>query len=316
MKQKQFEAQHAGLLAEIGAILDGSQPDGRALPALYRRLCQCLALARQRGYSPVLADYLQQMVAECHQRLYASTPERPTTLVRWMLVDFPCRVRAEWRLLLFAGLALYGVAIAIALLIWSDTHWAYSFMEPRQLEKMTRMYQPEAHRLGRGGSQGDVQMFGHYIWNNVSICFRSFGAGFFGGIPALFIIALNGMHLGVVGAWLHLDPVTRPQFWSFVITHASFEMTGLLLAGTAGMRIGLSLLKPGRLSRGDALRTSAETMYPVLVGAALMTVTAAFIEAFWSASPSIPAAAKYAVGALCWAGVIGFFVFAGRGRQH
>ena len=47
----------------------------------------------------------------------------------------------------------------------------------------------------------------------------------------------------------------------------------------------------------------------------MVTGEAAFFEAFWSASPSIPNSVKYAVGALGWTLVIGFFAFAGRGRQ-
>ncbi|MES2320218.1 MAG: stage II sporulation protein M [Pseudomonadota bacterium] len=314
MKQKQFEADNAALWTEIENILHGSQTDVRTLPSLYRRLCQCLALSRQRGYSPALAEHLQKMVGDCHRLLYGAALERPNTLLHWLGVEFPCRVRAEWRLLLFAFLAFFGVALAIGLLIWYEPTWAYSFTTPQKLAEYRKMYQPGLAKVGRG-SEGDMLMFGHYIWNNVSICFRSFAAGIFGGIPALFSIAMNGMHLGVIGAWLSRDPVTSEAFWSFVITHASFEITGLLLCGMAGMRLGLSLVNPGRLSRGHALRHASLQMFPVLVGGALMTFLAAFIEGFWSASPLISANVKYAVGALCWSGVILFFLFAGRGRQ-
>lgn len=315
MKQHQFEADHAALWQEIAAILDGSQSERRALPALYRRLCQCLALCRQRGYSPAVADYLQKMVGDCHRLLYGSAVHRPNTLLRWMMVDFPCRVRAEWRLLLVALVAVFGVGIGVGLLVWNDPQLAYSFMSPDELSSARKMYQPSSIKVGRGGSEGDVQMFGHYIWNNISIGFRTFAAGVFGGIPALLSLAFNGMHIGVIGAWLSKDPATRHTFWSFVITHASFEITGLLLSGVSGMKLGLALIHPGRLSRGHALHAASEKMFPVIVGAALLTFLAAFFEAFWSASTSIPALVKYAVGGVCWALVIAFFVFAGRGKQ-
>lgn len=314
MKQKQFEAEHAALWDEIAAILDGRQADQRALPALYRRLCQTLALCRQRGYSPSVADYLQKMVGDCHRRLYGTALERPNTLLRWVLVEFPRRVRGEWRLLLLAFLAFFGVALAVGLLVWHQPHWAYSFASPRDLERYRAMYQPGTISLGRG-NEGDLQMFGHYIWNNVSICFRSFAAGVFGGIPALLSIGLNGLHGGVIAAWLSRDPGTSAQFWSFVVTHASFEITGLLLCGVAGMRLGLALIHPGRMGRGHALQAASQRIFPVLVGGALMTAFAAFFEAFWSASAAIPHSVKYTVGGLCWALVIGFLLLAGRDKQ-
>lgn len=314
MKQQQFVAENEALWTEIAQILEGKPADRRALPALYRRLCQCLALARQRGYSPAIADYLQKMVSDCHRLLYGATVERPNTLVHWMSVEFPRRVRAEWPLLLVACLAFYGVAIGVGLLVWFEPHWAYSFADARQLAEFRQMYRPGEARIGRG-SEGDMMMFGHYIWNNVSICFRTFAAGIFGGVPALFSIAMNGMHGGVIGAWLSKDPSTSQTFWSFVITHASFEVTGLLLSGMAGMRMGLALIHPGRRGRGHALHVASQDMFPVLVGAALMVFLAAFIEAFWSASPLVPHSVKYTVGAVCWVLVIAFFLFAGR-RGH
>ena len=315
MKQNQFEAENAALWQEIAAILGGSQQDRRALPALYRRLCQCLALCRQRGYSPALADDLQNMVGACHRHLYGSAISRPNTLMRWMLIEFPCRVREEWRLLTVALLAVFGVGLGVGLLVWNDPQLAYSFMTTDELAGVRKMYQPSSVKVGRGGSEGDVQMFGHYIWNNISIGFRSFAAGIFGGIPALLSLAFNGMHIGVVAAWLSKDAATRETFWSFVVTHSSFEITGLVLSGMAGMKLGLALIHPGRMSRGHAVHAASEKMFPVIVGAALMIFLAAFFEAFWSASSTIPVNVKYGVGALGWTLVIAFFAFAGRGKQ-
>jgi uncharacterized membrane protein SpoIIM required for sporulation len=311
MKQAQFEATYGPLWSEIDTLL-GKRAEGReALPEQYRRLCQCLALASQRGYSPQLVSYLHSLVARCHHALYGVAAERPAVLLQWLRIDLPRRVRAEWRLLLLVLLCLLGPAIAIGLLVWHNAGNAYLFSSPEDLARMHQMYSPSSIKTGRGGSDGDLQMFGHYIWNNVSIGFRTFASGIFGGVPALLSVLFNGMQMGVVAAWLSLDPATRGNFWSFVVTHSSFELTGLVLSGVAGLRLGLALIKPGRLSRRHALQQASIQMYPVVAGAALLTVLAAFFEAFWSASSFAPAL-KYSVGAVCWASVFLFFAFAGR----
>ena len=320
MKQQQFEALNRADWDALAALLDGDEAAAPTLPVRHRRLCQCLALASQRGYSPALTDYLQSLVAACHKRLYGAVAERPHVLVRWLRYDLPQRVRAEWRLLLLAIAAFWGVALACGLLVWWQPHWAYSFLGAHQLDTMRHMYQPSSVKIGRGGTEGDLLMFGLYIWNNVSICFRTFAGGIFGGIPALMSLGLNGINVGVVAAWLSREPGTSSTFWPFVVTHSSFEITGLLLSAVAGMRLGLALIHPGRLGRRHALQAASTTMYPVLVGGALLTMLAAFFEAFWSASSALPAEAKYIVGAICWCAVIGFFAFAGRGgpplEQH
>lgn len=315
MKQKQFEAEHAHLWREIDAILHGASLEMEELPAYYRRLCQCLALAKQRGYSPALTDYLQKLVFDCHKRIYGNAIERPRVLRIWLLQDFPCRVREEWRLLLLVALAFWGVALTLGLLVWWKPYWAYSFVSPTQLNKMQSMYQPDQIGFARGGSEGDLAMFGFYIWNNVSIGFRTFASGLFGGVPALWSLISNGMNNGVIASWLSMTPATRATFWPFVVTHSSFEITGLMLSGVAGMRLGLSLLRPGRLSRRHALYAASQRMFPVIVGAALLTVLAAFFEAFWSANNAVPASVKFSVAAVCWLSVIAYFCFVGRARR-
>lgn len=311
MKQKQFEAHYAALWSEIESLLNSSRAEAVALPALYRRLCHSLALSTQRGYSPALTDYLQRLVLDCHQRLYGTPLARPLVLRRMLLSELPQRVREEWRLLLLALIAFWGVGLACGLLVWLSPSWAYSIMDASELHKIRSMYAGASLQQGRGGSDGDFMMFGFYIWNNVSICFRTFAGGIFGGVPALISLLFNGMHIGVIGSVLSADAATRHNFWSFVITHSSVEISGLLLSGVAGMRLGLAILHPGRLSRRHALYAASQRMFPVLVGAAMLTLLAAFIEAFWSAS-AVPQAVRYAVGAVCWLLVIAFFAFAGR----
>lgn len=311
MKQAQFEAAYGPLWNTIETTLASRGAGREALPEQYRRLCQCLALAGQRGYSPQLVAHLHDLVARCHHALYGVAAERPAVLLQWLRVDLPRRVRAEWKLLLLVVLCLLGPALAIGLLVWQDARHAYLFASPEELSRMHSMYAPSTFKTGRGGNEGDMQMFGFYIWNNVSIGFRTFAGGVFGGVPALLSVLFNGMHMGVAAAWLSLDPDTRSNFWSFVVTHSSFELAGLVLSGMAGIRLGLALLRPGRLRRRDALQQASGDMFPVVAGAALLTVLAAFFEAFWSASSYAPAV-KYSVGAVCWASVFLFFGFAGR----
>ena len=323
MKQSQFESENSALWQELEALLankatnkannnaNNNAPDRTQLPTLYRRLCQCLALSGQRGYSPQLTQYLHRLVLDCHQQFYGAAVERPFTLHQWLGVEFPRRVRQEWRLFLFVNLLFWGVALIVGLMVWSNPDWAYSFASAKELEGMRDMYKPHPSRMGRGGSGGDIAMFGFYIWNNVSICFRTFAGGLFGGIPALLSVGFNAINLGVVAAWLSLDDSTRLNFWSFVVTHSSFEVTGLLLAGLAGMRMGMALIKPGRMTRRQALSYTGEYVFPIVVGAAILTLLAAFFEGFWSASGAAPMV-KFVVGGVCWSIVILFFSVAGR----
>jgi uncharacterized membrane protein SpoIIM required for sporulation len=101
------------------------------------------------------------------------------------------------------------------------------------------------------------------------------------------------------------------SFWSFVSGHSSFELLGMVVSGMAGMRLGLAILKPGRLPRTRALAEASKQALPLIYGAALMTTLAAVIEGFWSAQ-MIPSDVKYVFGIVGWILCAAYFLTAGR----
>ncbi len=315
MKQAQFEQQHQSLWQSIEQLLQSQAGDKTLLPAYYRKLCQCLALSRQRGYSPLLTDYLHELVLSTHRQIYQQRISNPQGIRYWLTTGLPQRVRQEWRIVFLIFVLFWGVALAAGLLVYFSPQWAFTWTDPQELAQYRSMYNPENAASKRNGADDDIMMFGFYIWNNVSICFRTFASGLLGGIPALVSVAFNGVHFGVVAAWLTRDANTVIPFWSFVITHSSFEITGLLLSGVAGVRLGWSLIKPERYTRRQALFIVGQHVFPILVAATVLTLLAAVFEGFWSASTAIPTDVKFIGGGICWIVVLAYFLFAGRGAH-
>ena len=71
-----------------------------------------------------------------------------------------------------------------------------------------------------------------------------------------------------------------------------------------------AILAPGQLTRLEALRKKAADALELVLGAAVMLLMAAFIEAFWSSS-GVPADVKYIIAGLLWLLVITYLGFAG-----
>jgi uncharacterized membrane protein SpoIIM required for sporulation len=169
-----------------------------------------------------------------------------------------------------------------------------------------RMYSKTAESLGRTrDAQSDWAMFGFYIRNNVSVAFQCFAGGLFAGVGSLFFIAFNGALAGAVGGYL-TEKGLSSTFYSFVVTHAAFELTAIVLAGAAGLRIGHALLAPGRRTRLQALVVAARESAVIIYGVAAMLLVAAAIEAFWSSATWMPLPMKYGVAAICWIAVLGY----------
>jgi uncharacterized membrane protein SpoIIM required for sporulation len=121
----------------------------------------------------------------------------------------------------------------------------------------------------------------------------------------------NGALIGAVSGHLTNVGFTTP-FFTFVIGHGSFELTAIVLAGAAGLKIGYALLVPGQLTRLQALQQSAQGAIELVYGVILMLLIAAFIEAFWSSNNLFAPWQKYTVGALLWALVLGYLLSSGR----
>ncbi|MBI2380563.1 MAG: stage II sporulation protein M [Gammaproteobacteria bacterium] len=323
MKQQAFEQAHGVfwqafeadlLLLEQGKSL--GQEAAKALPARYRQICQHLSLARSRHYSPRLAERLNELVLRGHQQLYRSGRPLLAQVGHFLLAGFPAQVRAEARLFWLA-LGLFALPLGLAgLACFYSPEFIYSLMPELQVDQMERMYDPAKRALGREReSDTDVYMFGYYLMHNTGLGFQTFAGGMLYGVGSVFYLLYNGLILGGVAGHLSRLGYTG-TFWPFVAGHGAFELTAIVLAGQAGLKLGAALLMPGLITRGAALKLAARPCVTLILGSALFFLVAAFIEAFWSSSAALPAALKYAVAGGLWAFVIAYLARAGREASH
>ena len=323
MKQSLFESRHQHqwqtFAEQLTQLEQGKAKaaDVADFPHQYRRLCQHLALAQQRGYSSYLVDPLQQLALRGHQQLYRHRSQLTANIVAFLLAGFPRLVREQWRFVLIAGLLFFGSLVGIALLVYLFPDLVYSIISPQQVAEMQGMYNPDASRLGRAAERAaseDWMMFGYYVMHNIGIAFQTFAAGLLFGLGSVFFLIFNGLVIGAVSG--HLTDIGYGQtFWSFVMGHGAFELTAITLAGAAGLQLGWSLVAPGRLARSEALRLAARKSVRMLCGVMVFLLIAAFIEAYWSSTTGIEPWIKYAVGVALWLLVAAYLTLAGRSRH-
>lgn len=330
MKQERFVARHVQEWDAFEAWLDARAGNVRevqragiqdvrwrgirdeTVPGAYRRLCHQLSLARKRGYSPQVVDRLQTLMQRGHAALYRPAPVRLRQAWTFLWAGFPALVRAEWRCML-ASLLLFAVPlVGLFVAVQVQPELVHAVYTPEQVSTYEAMYEPGNSKLGRD-SGNDLQMFGLYIYNNVSIGLRTFAAGLLGGIGSAIVLLINGVMIGAVAGHLQQIGYGDP-FWRFVCGHSSLELTAIVIAGGAGLQLGLRLLAPGRLRRRDALIEGGRRGGLLSLGVLVMLVLAAFVEAFWSSIGWMPASVKYGVAAVLWAVVLLWLWRGGRTR--
>lgn len=319
MTPLQFEQQHqndwqqlADMLTALRLGTRSARPEGAALVQLYRRACEHLAIAQARAYPTYMTDRLQHLTAEAHQVIYQNSELGGRRLLRLFTHDFPNAVRAHARHVWLATLVLMVPALLLGMMVHAKPELILSVIDAPQVSNFEHMYADDAKELGNPrGADSDWVMFGFYIKNNITVSFQCFASGLLAGVGSLFYLAFNGAMGGAVAGYLTLRGLGS-NFYSFIVTHAAFELTAIVLSGAAGLRLGQAVLMPGRQSRTQALVHAAREAIVIIYGVIAMLVIAAAIEAFWSSQRWMPLPLKYSVAALCWLGVILYLTRQGR----
>ena len=322
MNEPTFETAHDAEWSALAAALDKKKNDAAApaaeVPRRFRRAVAQLALARDRQYRTSLLDRLHGLVMSAHLAIHGARARRGhgtfSALWDFLIAKFPSEVRREWPFVLASAAAFFGPMLSIIAAIQWQPDFVYYLVSPETLAQVQSMYAPGNTRLGAGReADTDLAMFGFYIFNNVRIDLQCLAGGIFFGVGSLFYLIGNGVFIGAIAG--HLTQVGYGEnFWGFVAGHSAPELVGLVLAGAAGLRIGHALVAPGRLTRGAALRAAGRPAAVLVYGAAMLTVAAALVEAFWSSRVSIPFEVKLAFGAAAGVIVFSLLAFGGRSR--
>ena len=325
MNQIEFESCHEAEWNALALALEPPRKAGEAkpvesseVPRRFRRLAAELAIARDRQYRTSLLDRLHALVITAHFAVHGARAYGRGGIVaslwRFFVEEFPVEARRQWRFLAVAAVAFFGPFLGCIIALQFFPDFVYYLVSPESLSRMQSMYSPDAARFGATReADTDVMMFGFYIANNVRIDLQCLAGGIFFGLGTLAALILNGTFLGAVAGHLTHVGLGR-NFWGFVAGHSAPELLGVVLAGAAGLMIGYALVAPGRQTRIAALRMRGPPAATLLYGAALMTMFAAVIEAFWSSRVSIPFEIKIAVGVVVAILMVAFLALGGRTR--
>jgi uncharacterized membrane protein SpoIIM required for sporulation len=280
--------------------------------ALYREVASDLARARTYGASPEMIYTLERAVGSGHNVLYSPPVRSARRAWEWLAAGFPALVRRRALPILFAGVMLYGPAVAAFIAI-VDVPARATLIIPAE---MIARAEDGAARQARGEGYVDIpELFmplfsSGIIANNVQVTFFAFAGGIVVGLGTMFILLLNGIMLGGVAGLFQSEGLSL-YLWSFVLPHGIMELTAICIAGGAGLLLGSAFLLPGRSTRRDALVRRGRDAVSLLGGTVVMLILAGLIEGFISPS-ALPSAVKLAFGVLMAFVMSAYLLLSGR----
>ena len=316
MTEQSFVQRRSLVWGEFAVLVTGSRrhltKESIQFLRSFREITQDLNTAKANGFDPAIIERLNTLVNEGNQILYGQRGWSVKTPVHFLLKTFPQKVRSNWKGILAVFLLFYGLMLFFGLLCFRFPGIAEELVPVYQLAQYENMYNPESsHFLQPRNVSSDADMFGFYIYNNISIAFRTFAGGIFAGFGSLLILCINAATLGIIGGHLIYTGYAK-TFISFVIAHGAFELTAVVFSAYSGMLLGYRFFVTNGLSRGASIKKAGRDALPIIAGSALMLFIAAVIEAFWSSKHTLSFTLRIGAGIAVWLLVLSYFLFAGR----
>jgi uncharacterized membrane protein SpoIIM required for sporulation len=282
--------------------------DLQELGLLYRQTASDLAIAREDITSSQLAAYLNSLLGRAHNLIYMGNKPKVAGIVRFYSETYPRIFRELWpqTLLAFAIFAVTGLAAFI--LTMRDPTFAHRLLGTHMMETIEKR-EMWTHSIVTIKPLAASSI----MTNNLSVAFATFASGITGGVGTVWMMVLNGLLIGVIGA-ATLQAGMAGQLWTFVVPHGVLELPAIFIAGGAGFEIARGMLFPGLLPRRESLARAGGRAAQLLLGTIPMLIVAGAIEGFLSPSETA-APLKFLFGAVMFAALVTYLMRAPQVRK-
>jgi len=293
-KRKPYWSKLETLLQQssTGGLKSLSRSELQELSLLYRQTAADLAAIREDRGSIHFARYVNQLLIRAHNTIYSGHRASPAAIFYFFRDTYPAAFRRNVNQCFLAVLVFAIAGVVGAALTYQNPDFKVKLLGPQMVETIDR------HEMWTHSIVGIKPLASSAIMtNNMSVGFMTFALGITAGLGTLYMMAFNGLLIGVIGMACWLSGMSV-QLWSFVAPHGVLELPAIFIAGGAGLRVAQGLLFPGLLSRRDSLAQAGVEAVQLLLGTIPILIIAGLIEAFVSPT-GLPVALKFSMaGAL------------------
>jgi uncharacterized membrane protein SpoIIM required for sporulation len=272
---------------------------------IYQRVSSHLSHARVAYRDPALTGRLTRLVSRANGVIYASRGRTLGAVRDFFAWRFPAAVWQSGRFVAASAALLLVPALAIG--AWMAT--SDDALEASAPEAVREAYLNEDFE-DYYSSEPATQFATEVTVNNIQVAITAFASGVLLCVPAVLLLAYNGAVLGMAGG-LFADAGELGKFFGLILPHGLLELTAVVIAGGAGLRLGWAVIAPGDRTRGQALGDEARRAGVIALGLVLAFVVAGLIEGFITGR-GVPTGLRVAIGVAAEAAFVVWVVVQGR----
>jgi len=308
-----FLAEHQPVWDRLAALTSRARRGAGRLTAdeleelvrLYQRASTHLSYARTYFRDPGLVAKLTGLVASAGGIVYGTRPRTWRAVGRFFSETFPAAVwHVRWFVL---ASALLLVVPGFATGVWlANSDRAIDAAAPASVRESLLEEDFEAYYSSRPAEEFASTVF----WNNVQVAVIAFAGGILLCLLTAFILVFNGARVGIyAGIFAAADQSAK--FWGLILPHGLLEITAVVIAGAAGLRLGWTVIDPGDRPRAAALAEEGRIAVVIVMGLFFAFLVAAIIEGFVTGRPW-PTVIRVGIGVAAFVGFASYLVVQGR----
>ena len=293
-----------GVLVARRRRLTGAEAD--ELVTLYQQVATHLSVVRSSAPDAVLVGRLSALVARARGAVTGTHAPAWGDVARFVLVTFPAAVYrcAVW----WVPTAVVFLAVSWGIGGWVATH-------PRvqaALVPDAAVRQLVDHDFADYYRSAPAAEFAFGVWtNNAWITAGCLVLGVLLGLPVVGILWQNAVNVGISGGLMWTYD-RADVFFGLITPHGILELTAVLIAGGAGLRLGWTVVSPGPRTRAQALAETGRETVGMALGLAGVLLVSGVIEAFVTPS-GLPTWARVGIGVVAETAFLSYvFVLGGR----
>lgn len=239
----------AGLMAQSRGKLSKLNSEGIVrFSHLYRSACADLAFARREYAGDSVHYNLETMVARCSSMMYGHRETNMTRVWYFITTGSWASIFQMKRFLLVSFLLLMVPWIAASIYANIDPENAKG-IAPAGVESVVERPSADFELT----PDQKAQVSASILTNNIRIALFAFVGGISACVLTIATLIFNGWTLGATFG-LTIEAGNSEVLWQFVFPHGFLEITCIIVAGAAGLRMGWALIKPGFRTRAKALK--------------------------------------------------------------
>jgi uncharacterized membrane protein SpoIIM required for sporulation len=230
--------------------------------------------------------YLNGIAATFHQSIYKNRKEKTNRFIAFWKHELPFTFYKHRRTLLYSFLFFLVFSLMGALSAKYDNTFVRLIMGDNYVN-MTNANIAKGDPFGVYKQASPFLMFPAIAANNIFVELEMFVSGIIFSVGSIYQLLVNGVMVGSFQYYFF----SKGLGWQSVLViwcHGTLEISGIIIAGGAGIVLGNSFLFPGTFTRLASLKNGAKDGLKIAIGIIPIFLTAAFFEGFVTRHTEMP----------------------------